>query len=216
MPALRNPYMSVSLVLKASRQGNRKQRSGIQNLLVVAVLVAGVTFAGAIQMPQLRIKITAVHFNTTTTASRNRTEFNSITNSTALDSPTVSSLFDGYLCLDVWALNTSVVAAIILLWTNLNDVKFAPFALWFSSLMVGGSIYMMCLSFFFAVTIALWGGSNYGVFAIIIIVVGIVFFLAQTLLYIQWILPPSVNQIIEGKLSHYVYYISFFMLVYNW
>ncbi|XP_061945720.1 uncharacterized protein LOC133669547 [Populus nigra] len=197
-----------------STQGKppRKQetKSRIENLLVVAVLVAGVTFAGAIQMPQLRDKNNSSEhlqeFNSTATASHN---------STAFDSPTGSSLLDGYLCLDVWALNTSVVAAIILLWTNLNDVKFAPFALWFSSLMVGGSIYMMCLSFFFAVSIAL-GGSNYGVFAIIIIVVGIVFFLAQTLLYIQWILPPSVNQIIEGKLSHYVYYISFFMLVYNW
>ncbi|KAJ6884934.1 hypothetical protein NC652_031817 [Populus alba x Populus x berolinensis] len=189
-----------------STQGKppRKQetKSRIENLLVVAVLVAGVTFAGAIQMPQLRDK----NNSSTTAASRN---------STAFDSPTGSSLLDGYLCLDVWALNTSVVAAIILLWTNLNDVKFAPFAVWFSSLMVGGSIYMMCLSFFFAVSIAL-GGSNYGVFAIILIVVGIVFFVAQTLLYIQWILPPSVNQIIEGKLSHYVYYISFFMLVYNW
>ncbi|KAG6751265.1 hypothetical protein POTOM_045789 [Populus tomentosa] len=197
-----------------STQGKppRKQetKSRIENLLVVAVLVAGVTFAGAIQMPQLRDKNNKsehLHeLNSTATASRN---------STALDSPTGSSLLDGYLCLDVWALNTSVVAAIILLWTNLNDVKFAPFAVWFSSLMVGGSIYMMCLSFFFAVSIAL-GGSNYGVFAIILIVVGIAFFVAQTLLYIQWILPPSVNQIIEGKLSHHVYYISFFMLVYNW
>ncbi|KAJ6884939.1 hypothetical protein NC652_031821 [Populus alba x Populus x berolinensis] len=178
-----------------STQGKppRKQETKIriQNLLVVAVLVAGVTFAGAIQMPQQRDK----------------------NNSTALDS-TVSSLFDVYLCLDVWALNSSVVAAIILLWTHLNDVKFAPFAVRFSSLMVGGSIYMMCLSFFFAVTIAL-GGSTYGLFATILIVVGIVFFLAQTLLYILWILQPSVNQVIEGKLSHHVYYISF-MLVYNW
>ncbi|KAI9383812.1 hypothetical protein POPTR_013G133700v4 [Populus trichocarpa] len=197
-----------------STQGKppRKQetKSRTENLLVVAVLVVGVTFAGAIQMPQLRYKNNSSEhlqeFNSTATASRN---------STALDSPTGSSLLDGYLCLDVWALNTSVVAAIILLWTNLNDVKFAPFALWFSSLMVGGSIYMMCLSFFFAVSIAL-GGSNYGVFAIIIIVVGIAFFVAQTLLYIQWILPPSVNQIIEGLISYYVYYISFFVLVYSW
>ncbi|XP_061945716.1 uncharacterized protein LOC133669544 [Populus nigra] len=203
-----------------STQGKppRKQETKIriQNLLVVAVLVAGVTFAGAIQMPQQRDKNNSTVFNTNTTASPNSTEFNSITNSTASDSPLVSSLFDGYLCLDVWALNTSVVAAIILLWTHLNDVKFAPFAVRFSSLMVGGSIYMMCLSFFFSVTIALWGGSTYGVFAIILIVVGIAFFVAQTLLYILWILQPSVNQIIEGKLSHYVYYISFFMLVYNW
>ena len=180
-----------------STQGKppRKQETNIriQNLLVVAVLVAGVTFAGAIQMPQQRDK----------------------NNSTASHTNTVSSLLDVYLCLDLWALNSSVVAAIILLLTNLNDVNFAPFALWFSSLMVGGSIYMMCLSFFFAVTIALWGGSTYGLFATILIVVGIVFFLAQTLLYILWILQPSVNQIIEGKLSHYVYYITF-MLVYNW
>jgi hypothetical protein len=203
-----------------STQGKppRKQEtmSRIQNLLVVAVLVAAVTFAGAIQMPQQRDKNNSTVFNTNTTASRNSTEFNSITNSIASDSPPVSSLFDVYLCLDVWALNTSVVAAIILLWTNLNDVKFAPFAVGFSSLMVGASIYMMCLSFFFSVTIALWGGSTYGVFAIILIVVGIAFFFAQTLLYILWILPPSVNQIIEGNLLHYVYYISFFMLVYNW
>ncbi|KAJ6693290.1 hypothetical protein OIU85_004093 [Salix viminalis] len=190
----------------------RKQetKSRIQNLLVVAVLVAGVTFSGAIQMPQLRSKNNSGEhpreFNSTATASRNNTAF---------DSPTGSSLLDGYLCLDVWALNTSVVAAIILLWTNLNDVKFAPFAVWFSSLMVGGSIYMMCLSFFFAVSIAL-GGSNYGVFAIIVIVVAVVFFLAQTLLSIQWILPPTVNQILEGLLSHHVYYISFFLLVYIW
>uniref|UniRef100_A0A6N2M043 PGG domain-containing protein n=1 Tax=Salix viminalis TaxID=40686 RepID=A0A6N2M043_SALVM len=103
----------------------RKQetKSRIQNLLVVAVLVAGVTFSGAIQMPQLRSKNNSGEhtreFNSTATASRNNTAF---------DSPTGSSLLDGYLCLDVWALNTSVVAAIILLWTNLNDVKFAPFA----------------------------------------------------------------------------------------
>ncbi|KAB5530119.1 hypothetical protein DKX38_020200 [Salix brachista] len=190
----------------------RKQetKSRIQNLLVVAVLVAGVTFSGAIQMPQLRSNNNSGEhpreFNSTATASRNNTAF---------DSPTGSSLLDGYLCLDVWALNTSVVAATILLWTNLNDVKFAPFAVWFSSLMVGGSIYMMCLSFFFAVSIAL-GGSNYGVFAIIVIVVAVVFFLAQTLLSIQWILPPTVNQILEGLLSHHVYYISFFLLVYIW
>ncbi|KAJ6379244.1 hypothetical protein OIU76_015961 [Salix suchowensis] len=208
------PTKSIYERLTSTDQGKtpRKQetKSRIEHLLVVAVLVAGVTFSGAIQMPQLRSKNNSGEhpreFNSTATASRN---------STALDSPTGSSLLDGYLCLDVWALNTSVVAAIILLWTNLNDVKFAPFAVWFSSLMVGGSIYMMCLSFFFAVSIAL-GGSNYGVFAIIVIVVGVAFFLAQTLLYFQWILPPSVNQIIERKLSHYIYYASFFLLFYNW
>uniref|UniRef100_A0A6N2MFR3 Uncharacterized protein n=1 Tax=Salix viminalis TaxID=40686 RepID=A0A6N2MFR3_SALVM len=89
----------------------RKQetKSRIENLLVIAVLVAGVTFAGAVQMPQLRGKTNSndhpLEFNSTATASGR--------NSTALDSPTGSSLLDGYLCLDVWALNTSVVAAII-------------------------------------------------------------------------------------------------------
>ncbi|CAK7349820.1 unnamed protein product [Dovyalis caffra] len=196
----------------SSTQGKppRKEetKSRIENLLVVAVLVAGVTFAGAIQLPQLK---------STNSSNEHHHDFNSTVphNTTAFDSPTGSSLLDGYLCLDVWALNTSVVAAIILLWTNLNDVKFAPFAVWFSSLMVGGSIYMMCLAFFFAVSIAL-GGSNYGVFAIIIIVVGVLFFFAQTLLYLQWLLPPSITLILEGVLSHYVYYCSFFLLFYGW
>ena len=126
---------------------------------------------------------------------------------------TVSSLLDVYLCLDVWALNTSVVAAIILLWTNLNDVNFAPLAVRFSSLMVGLSIYMMCLSFFFAVIIGSWDAVTK-----VLMVVGIVFFLAQTyLLYILWILQPSdVNQIIEGKLSHYFYYLFFIRRHPNW
>ncbi|CAK7349822.1 unnamed protein product [Dovyalis caffra] len=195
-----------STLAKPPRKEETKSR--IENLLVVAVLVAGVTFSGAIQLPQLK---------SINSSNEHHHDFNSTFphNTTAFDSPTGSSLLDGYLCLDVWALNTSVVAAIILLWTNLNDVKFAPIVVWFSSLMVGGSIYMMCLAFFFAVSIAL-GGSNYGVLATIIIVVGAVFFVAQTLLYIQWILPPSVNQILEGMLSHYVYYLSFFLLFYSW
>ena len=186
-------------------------KSRIENLLVIAVLVAGVTFSGAIQLPQLKniSNSNENHHDTNITS----TAFHN--NSTAFDSPTGSSLLDGYLCLDVLALNTSVVAAIILLWTNLNDVKFATFVIWFSSLMVGGAIYMMCLAFFFAVSIAL-GGSDYGVLAIIIIVVGVVFFVAQTLLYIQWILPPSVNQILEGILSYHVYYLSFLFLFYSW
>ncbi|KAB5512781.1 hypothetical protein DKX38_029809 [Salix brachista] len=187
-------------------------KSRIENLLVIAVLVAGVTFSGAIQLPQLKSISNSNdqnHHDTNITS----TAFHN--NNTASDSPTGSSLVDGYLCLDVLALNTSVVAAIILLWTNLNDVKFAPFVIWFSSLMVGGAIYMMCLAFFFAVSIAL-GGSDYGVLAIIIIVVGGVFFVAQTLLYIQWILPPSVNQILEGILSYHVYYLSFLFLFYSW
>ncbi|KAJ6421966.1 hypothetical protein OIU84_026994 [Salix udensis] len=187
-------------------------KSRIENLLVIAVLVAGVTFSGAIQLPQLKSISNSNdqnHHDTNITS----TAFHN--NNTASDSPTGSSLLDGYLCLDVLALNTSVVAAIILLWTNLNDVKFAPFVIWFSSLMVGGAIYMMCLAFFFAVSITL-GGSDYGVLAIIIIVVGVVFFVAQTLLYIQWILPPSVNQILEGILSYHVYYLSFLFLFYSW
>ncbi|KAJ6379248.1 hypothetical protein OIU76_015962 [Salix suchowensis] len=53
----------------------RKQetKSRIENLLVIAVLVAGVTFAGAVQMPQLRGKTNSSdhprEFNSTATAS---------------------------------------------------------------------------------------------------------------------------------------------------
>ncbi|KAB5512768.1 hypothetical protein DKX38_029796 [Salix brachista] len=186
-----------------SRLPEEEIKDRISTLLVVSVLIASVTFAGVLQLPKSTDQPERIASNITT---------NSILNQ-GISEKTEAILRNVYIYSDMVALNASVMASIILCWAQLYDLKFAPFVIWFSSLMVGGAIYMMCLAFFFAVIIAL-GGSDYRVLALII-VVGSVFFLAQTLLYLQWILPPSVNQILERKLSYHVYYLSFLLLFHS-
>nr|TKR84763.1 hypothetical protein D5086_0000254450 [Populus alba] len=97
------------------------------NVLVVAVLVAGVTFAGVIQLPQLRDN---------NNSSDHRHEFNTI----------YENLLNSYLALDVLALSFSLAAALVLLLPSVTN-GFQISAVSFSSYMVGLAIYMMFLAF---------------------------------------------------------------------
>ncbi|KAJ6693283.1 hypothetical protein OIU85_004087 [Salix viminalis] len=164
------------------------------NLLVAAVLVAGVTFAGAIQLPQLRDQ----HHELKST-SRNISHEN---------------LLYGYLLLDFGALSTSLVAALMLLWATFNNPKFQIPAVVLSTSMVCLAIVMMFGAFFFSVKIALLG-SHGGFLAVTITVVAVICFLAQALLVFPWIIPISANQILLQLLLHYFYYIYFFLFVYG-
>ena len=114
-------------------------RSMIGNLLVVAVLVAGVTFAGAIQLPQLRDN---------NNSSDRRHEFNSTT---------YENLLYSYLVFDVVALSFSLVAALFLLVPSFSNPRFQFSAVWFSSNMVCLAIFMMFGAFLLSVRIALIG-----------------------------------------------------------
>ncbi|XP_073260265.1 uncharacterized protein [Populus alba] len=107
------------------------------NVLVVAVLVAGVTFAGVIQLPQLRDN---------NNSSDHRHEFNTI----------YENLLNSYLALDVLALSFSLAAALVLLLPSVTN-GFQISAVSFSSYMVGLAIYMMFLAFLMSVSIALIG-----------------------------------------------------------
>ncbi|KAJ6389055.1 hypothetical protein OIU77_027415 [Salix suchowensis] len=82
-----------------------EMKSLLGNLLVAAVLVAGVTFAGAIQLPQLR-------------DNNNPGDIHQELNSTSRNSSHENLLY-GYLFFDVGALSTSLMAALILLWSKL-------------------------------------------------------------------------------------------------
>uniref|UniRef100_A0A3N7FWI5 PGG domain-containing protein n=1 Tax=Populus trichocarpa TaxID=3694 RepID=A0A3N7FWI5_POPTR len=118
-------------------RAKEEMKSMVGSLLVVTVLVAGVTFAGAIQLPQLRDK-------------NNSSEFNS----------TYENLLCGYLFLDVGALSTSLVAALILLWSNFNYPRYQIPAVQISTSMVCLAIIMMFGAFFFSVRIALLGSHG--------------------------------------------------------
>ncbi|KAJ6360914.1 hypothetical protein OIU77_004857 [Salix suchowensis] len=185
-------------------QGKEESKNRIGNLLVVAVLVAGVTFAGAVQLPQLRDN---------NNSREQHHESNSII--TASHYSSYENHLYGYLLLDVGALSASMVAALILLWANFNDARFILLAVQFAGFMVFWAIIMMFGAFFLSVRIALLGSSEVWL-SIAITVVAVVFFVVQAFLFLPWIIPRPVNQIIQRILLHYINYLSFFTLFYCW
>ncbi|KAJ6693284.1 hypothetical protein OIU85_004088 [Salix viminalis] len=185
-------------------QGKEESKNRIGNLLVVAVLVAGVTFAGAVQLPQLRVN-------------NNSREQHHESNSTITAShySSYENHLYGYLFLDVGALSASTVAALILLWANFNDARFILLGVQLAAMMVFCSIIMMFGAFLLSVRIALLGSPEVWL-TIAIIVVAVVFFLFQAFLFLPWVLPSPVDQIVEGILVNYLYYLWFFTLFYSW
>ncbi|KAJ6421972.1 hypothetical protein OIU84_026999 [Salix udensis] len=170
----------------------------ISTLLVVSVLIASVTFAGALQLP----KSSDLH---------KKTASNTTTNSTTIQNQGISEenediLRNVYIYLVLVALNASVMASIILSWAQLYDVKVAAHAVWLASVLTGGAIYLMCIAFVFAVAIDV---SQHFSFFVVSLVVGGVLFLFQTLVSIPLIIPPSANHIIESIASPLIYLLIF-------
>ena len=134
---------------------SKEETSMIGNLLVVAVLVAGVTFAGAIQLPQLRDNNNSIH---------RRHESNSTT---------YEMLLNMYLLFDLGALSYSLVAALFLLLPSFSNPRFQIATVRFSTRLVRGAIYMMFVAFLLSVTIALIGSHSWLLILLIIIITGV-------------------------------------------
>ncbi|KAJ6694036.1 hypothetical protein OIU85_004792 [Salix viminalis] len=185
-------------------QAKEESKNRIGNLLVVAVLVAGVTFAGAVQLPQLRDNnYSSEHHhesNSTITASRYSSYENHLY---------------GYLFLDLGALSASTVAALILLWASFSDARFILLAVQVSAFMVFLAIIMMFGAFILSVRIAL-PESHEVWLRIAITVVAVVFFLVQAFLFLPWILPRSINHFLQRIILHHFYCLWFFTLFYCW
>ncbi|KAJ6952711.1 protein ACCELERATED CELL DEATH 6-like [Populus alba x Populus x berolinensis] len=164
----------------------------IDSLLVVAVLIAGATFAGVLQLP----KSGASNITTNSTYNQSISEQNE------------DILRNVYIFSDMVALNSAVMASIILCWAQLYDVKVAAHAVWLASILTGGAIYWMCIAFVFAVAIDV--GKSFAFF-VVAIAVGGAFFLFQTLVSIPLIIPPSANQIIERIASPRIYLLIFYL-----
>ncbi|KAJ6744974.1 hypothetical protein OIU79_031166 [Salix purpurea] len=171
-----------------------KERIG--TLLVVSVLIASVTFAGVLQLPQS----SELHKTTASNTTTNSTKQNQ-----GISEENEDVLRNVYIYFDMVAWNASVMASIILCWAQLYDVKVAAHAVWLALILTGGAIYLMCLAFVFAVAIDV----RKHFFFVVSIVVGGVFFIFQTLVSIPLIIPPSANQIIERIATPYIYLLIF-------
>ncbi|KAJ6884949.1 hypothetical protein NC652_031830 [Populus alba x Populus x berolinensis] len=180
--SLKEIFPATLLPMSRARE---ETKSMTGNVLVVAVLVAGVTFAGVIQLPKLRDN---------NNSSDGRHEFNS----------TYENLLYRYLALDVGALSTSLAAALVLLLPSFTN-GFQMSAVWFSSNMVCMAIYMMFGAFLMSVRIALIG--SYSSFLATIITGVHVVFPLIILLYVSQFL-------LKGRLPH-LYYGLFLVYFYS-
>ena len=158
----------------------------IDSLLVVAVLIAGATFAGVLQLPRSADLPEGGPSNITTTTT---TTTNSTQNQ-GISAQNEGILRNVYIYFDMVALNAAVMASIILCWAQLYDVKVAAHAVWLASILTGGAIYWMCIAFVFAVAID--AGKSFAFF-VVTIAVGGVLFLFQTVVSIPLIIPASAS-----------------------
>ncbi|CAK7349830.1 unnamed protein product [Dovyalis caffra] len=177
------------------RQSQEETKSRMENLLVIAVLVAGVAFAGAVQLPQI-CGSAGGHRHSKCSSS--------------------SLLLGLYLYFDVWALNTSLVAAILISSTQLQYFQISPLLAWISSTLVAVSLYFMCVAFFIAVSIAL-NNLEYKWLAVLTTVTGAVFIAIQGLVYLRGLnLPPFfTKKTTEPFDVHYLMYFIYFIWS-NW
>ena len=126
------------------------------SLLVVAVLIAGVTTAGVLQLPKSTDQPGSRASNIT---------FNNI-QIQGISEINEGILRNAYIYIDMVALNAAVMASIILCWAQLYDVKVAAHAVWVASILTGGAIYLMCIAFVFAVAIDV--GKSFAFFVVTI------------------------------------------------
>ncbi|XP_073260033.1 protein ACCELERATED CELL DEATH 6 isoform X2 [Populus alba] len=176
-------------------KAKEETKSMIGNLLVVAVLVAGVTFAGVIQLPQLRDN---------NNSSDRRHESNSTTY-TASHYSTYENLLYGYLFLDVGALSSSLLAALLLLLPSFITPTFQISAVGLSSIMVGLAIFMMFGAMLFSLRIALIGSHRW---LLTIIITGVAFVFPSIFLLFG---DPVLLQV----LLHYSCYYLFLLFIYS-
>ncbi|XP_050205649.1 protein ACCELERATED CELL DEATH 6-like [Mercurialis annua] len=157
----------------------------INVLLVAAVLVSGAAFNGACQVPKSAAGGGGAY---------------------ELDS-TSNILLHFYFLFDLLALNFSVAAAIILCWVQLFDTKLSTFIVSLASYLVGVAIYQMFMTFLFAlaidaVKIEIVFGS--------IFMVGAIFFIIHTVLFIPLMVPPTASKMLENLLLPFFYILVFF------
>ncbi|KAJ6744976.1 hypothetical protein OIU79_031168 [Salix purpurea] len=187
--------------IKSSRPLTKEEiKARINTLLVVSVLIASATFAGALQLPKSTDQPGTTASNITTNSFQNQ----------GISEENEGILRNVYIYFDMVAFIASVIASIILCWAQLNDVKVAALAVWLAWVLTGGALYLMCIAFVFAVAI---DAATHFAFFVVSIVVGGVLFLLQTLYFIPLVIP--LNQIIERIATPHIclliFYLNYFL-----
>ncbi|GKU96489.1 hypothetical protein SLEP1_g9718 [Rubroshorea leprosula] len=155
--------------IKIKRANKDDIKDRINALIVVATLIAGIAFQAAVQMPENgddKGKSSKTNNGLLTPAPAPAlalTTFPPLTRfkhfiADQLDL-TYSQIFTFFISL---SMNLSILAAITLCWVQLLDVNFSAFFIWQASVLVGISLYSICIAFGFTMLIRIKEfGLNY-------------------------------------------------------
>ncbi|CAK7349818.1 unnamed protein product [Dovyalis caffra] len=136
-------------------------KSRIEIFLVLAVLVASVTFAGLLQLPKSESQLESQISDITTYNIQKQ----------GVSEENEGDLRNLYIYFDMLALSWAVMASIILCWSHLYGAKVAELAVWVEAISTGVAVYMMWLAFVFAVAINT--SKSFGFFIYTILVGGV-------------------------------------------
>ncbi|GLT64953.1 hypothetical protein SLA2020_374130 [Shorea laevis] len=196
--------------IKLRRVDKKLIENRVTGLFVVAGLVAAAAFSGALQIPSTGADETVgPNNNSTTTNHATARWWWSISSSKQpVEGKQVEIYLRVFIFLDTVALNLAIMAAIILCWVQLVDVNLASFFVWVASLIVGFSLYTLCLAFGFALLLGLKNNASFGVGTIMM--EGL-FLTVTTALVVPLFIPFGYNYLLVRAL-YFPVFIAYFVL----
>ncbi|GLT88615.1 hypothetical protein SLE2022_066320 [Rubroshorea leprosula] len=195
---------------KRRRADKKLIENRVTGLFVVAGLVAAAAFSGALQIPSTGDddKVGPNNNSTTTNHATARWWWSISSSKQPVESKQVEIYLRVFIFFDILALNLAIMAAIILCWVQLLDVNLASFYVWVASLIVGFSLYTLCLAVGFALLLGLKNNAPFGVG--MIMTEGL-FLTVTTALVVPLFIPFGYNYLFV-RVLYFPVFIAYFVL----
>lgn len=173
----------------ASRPTRRVEsfKDRVNTLLLVATLVATVTFAAGFTMPG--------GYNSSDGPSR------------GLATMLSNHMFQVFVICDSIAMYSSILVAVILVWAQLGHLNLVRISLYFANWMLAIALTMFSLAFMAGVYLTI---SNLRWLAILVLVMGITFLITLLLLVLPFMLPIASDSPIFRHFAPYVLHLAAF------
>ncbi|GLT60155.1 hypothetical protein SLA2020_329360 [Shorea laevis] len=155
---------NLKMEIKLRRADKKLIENRVTGLIAVAGLVAAAAFSGALQIPGNGAdeKGGSKNNSTTSNLATARWWWSLSSSKQPAETKRMEIYLRVFIFFDTLALNLAIMAAIILCWVQLVDVNLASFFVWVASLIVGFSLYTLCMAFGFALLLGLKNNASFG------------------------------------------------------
>ncbi|KAL7219230.1 hypothetical protein ACSBR2_012332 [Camellia fascicularis] len=180
-PRARQPKTS-----KTKKNSNvEAYKDRINTLLLVATIIITVTFAAGITVPG---------------------GYDDSETHKGMALMVKKSAFQVFVIANAVAMYSSIIVAVLLIWAQLGDLNLIRVSLKLASPLFGGALMMVAISFMTGVYLVV---SNLNWLSYVILIMGLIFVLALSMLLILLFLPTSLNH----RMLRYIFYYPFSLLL---